>query len=153
MGPVNAPRYDPTPAELADAVVKFDRALRRSPDSARGVSHHAEGDWIDGSLEATVSALLVDGWQPPLFDREERAERLYANTPVPAVPEATFRHAARYTEDGPAQHITLPDRRPRALLPSDQIERIVVEVEDGQPLRDVLRQVVLRVDPVDGASL
>lgn len=65
---------DPTPDELADAVAKFERALQRSPDGHRGVSFDVGGDWIDGSLEATVSALLADGWQPPLFDRQATPE-------------------------------------------------------------------------------
>lgn len=44
------------------AAEAFHAAMDRHIDSDM---HGRDGDWVDGSVEAIVEALLMDGWKPP----------------------------------------------------------------------------------------
>lgn len=47
---------------IDQAIEAFHVALDRHVDD---FIHGRDGDWVDGSVEAVVEALLLDGWQPP----------------------------------------------------------------------------------------
>lgn len=52
---------EPTQDELEAALQRFHDALDVVPYSIHG----RDGDWVDGSGEAIVEALLKAGWKPP----------------------------------------------------------------------------------------
>ena len=63
--------YPETPEtrELDRAIELFHLALDAGPDVHRAAAHGRAGDWVDGSVDWIVEALLAAGWKPPSADQ------------------------------------------------------------------------------------